>query len=51
MDGETGLENALLHPAHKQLFLRRRPGKAADIRAFIRLPGETHSGDGRNVVL
>ena len=51
MDGETGLENALLHPAHKQFFLRRGPGKAADIRSFIRLPRKTHSGDGRNVVL
>ena len=51
MDGEAGLEDALLHPADEQLLGGSGAGKAADIRALIGLAGEAHAGDDGDVVL
>ena len=51
MDGEAGLENAVLHPAHEQLFGGGGTGKAADVRALVGLAGQTHAGDDGDIVL
>ena len=51
MDGEAGLEDAVLHPAHEQLLGGGGAGKAADIAAFVGLAGQTHAGDDGNIVL
>ena len=51
MDGEASLEDTVLHPAHEQLLGGCGAGKAADVRAFVGLAGQTHAGDDGDIVL
>ena len=51
MDGETGLEDAVLHPADKELLARRGAGKTADVRALVGLAGKAHARNDGDVVL
>ena len=51
VDGEAGLEDAVLHPAHEQFLGGCGAGKAADVRALVGLAGQTHAGDDGDIVL
>ena len=51
VDGEAGLEDALLHPADEQLLGGSGACKAADICALIGLAGKAHAGDDGDIVL
>ena len=50
MDGEARLEDAVLHPAHKQLTLRRGAEETADVAAVVGNAAERHAQDRSNVV-
>ena len=50
MDGEARLEDAVLHPAHKQLTLRRGAEETADVAAVVGNAAERHAQDRGNVV-
>ena len=50
MDGKTRLENPVLHPAQKELLIRGRSRKAADIRALVRLARQAHAGQDGDAV-
>ena len=50
VDGEARLEDAVLHPAHKQLTLRRGAEETADVAAVVGNAAERHAQDRSNVV-
>ena len=51
MNGEPGHENTVLHPAHKELRLRRRAVEASHIAALIGHSRKAHSQHGGDIVL
>ena len=50
VDGKARLKDPVLHPAHQQFGLRRRPAKASDVAAIVGHARKPHPEDGGNVV-